>query len=81
MLEYTIKHFKYEEEFLRNNHYPEYNEHKKQHDSFTKRVKMYKQRFDSAVEVDVNEMMKFLKIWLLDHIFGEDKKYVPYISK
>ncbi len=81
MLAYTIKHFKYEEELLWNNKYPEYYEHKKEHDSFTGQVEMYKNHFDSAIEVNINEMMNYLKDWLRDHILVEDKKYIPYVKK
>ncbi len=81
MLEYTIKHFKDEEKLMVLNKYPEYEEHKKRHDSFTRQVRQYKEHFDSAEEVDVDEMMRYLKKWLLDHILGEDKKYVPYLKE
>ena len=80
MLEYTTNHFKYEEQLLRVNRYPGYDEHKKRHDSFTSQVKMYKNHFDNAIEVNVNEMMEYLKAWLLNHILREDKKYVPYLK-
>ena len=81
MLEYTVFHFRYEENLLQENQYPEYKSHKQRHDSFTKEVAMYKKHFDSAENVDVNEMMSFLKSWLREHILIEDKKYVPYLKK
>ncbi len=81
MLEYTIKHFKDEEKLMALHKYPEFDEHKKRHDSFTRQVKLYKEYFDKAEDVDVNEMMEYLKKWLLNHIMGEDKKYVPYLKK
>ena len=49
---------------LQENQYPEYKAHKQRHDSFTKKVAMYKKHFDRAENVDVNEMMGFLKSWL-----------------
>ena len=81
MLEYTVFHFQHEEKLLLDNKYPDYEEHKERHDSFTKQVAMYKKHFDSAENVDVNEMMGYLKSWLREHILIEDKKYVPYLKK
>lgn len=52
MLEYAIKHFRYEEKLLQENNYPEYDEHKRQHESFTSQVEMYKKLFDSSIGVE-----------------------------
>jgi hemerythrin-like metal-binding protein len=81
MLRYTLEHFKYEEKMMLDYTYPQYNEHKEMHDSFTSKAKIYKNHFDSAIEVNVNEMMAYLKEWLRNHILVEDKKFVPYVKK
>ncbi len=80
MLDYTVKHFQYEEQLLQAAKYPAYYKHKQQHDAFTNRVQAYKKLFDISADIDITEMMDYLKGWLRNHILGEDRKYVPYLK-
>lgn len=82
LMNYVVTHFKYEEECLRKHNYPyrKYEKHKKQHEYFTAKVRVYRSHFDKGTAVDANEMMDYLKDWLRKHILKTDKKYVRFLE-
>jgi hemerythrin len=77
---YTRTHFSNEEDYLTKINYPDLPEHKKQHDNFVTTLmdalKNYQKDNSEPIKLAI-----FLKDWLLNHILGTDKKYVPYILK
>lgn len=80
LFKYTQNHFSYEEKQMLKSKYPDYETHKLEHEQLAKRVKQYQQRVDSGDETVLDELMDFLKVWLLNHNKGTDKKYAPYLN-
>lgn len=80
LITYTATHFGTEEKFMTKHAYPEYAEHKKQHDDLVKQALDVKASFEAG-KVGVNmELMTFLKDWVQTHIIGTDKKLGAYLS-
>ena len=72
---YTVNHFKHEEELMDESDYPETDIHKKQHSDFVQQVVSLRERVknetDSAKSnIDINNV---IVNWLTDHVLGSDK--------
>ena len=81
LIDYTRVHFVTEEKLLRENGYPNYEQHKKMHDDLTIRVLDLQDRYskDHSVAVLIDSM-KFMTDWLTQHIIRTDKQYSTYLS-
>jgi hemerythrin-like metal-binding protein len=77
-VDYTDYHFKAEERLLRQNGYPEYDEHKEMHDKLSRKAHSIKEAFDRGNTPTAIEVMLLLTNWLNTHILEEDRKYKPY---
>jgi len=77
-VDYTDYHFKAEERLLRQNRYPEYDEHKVMHDNLSRKAHSIKEAFDRGNTPTAIEVMLLLTNWLNTHILEEDRKYKPY---
>ena len=80
LVKYTEFHFKYEEKLFKQYVYPETLAHKRQHSDLVNQVQNYKKSFESGESVLSMEIMSFLKVWLMDHIVGSDKKYSTFFN-
>jgi len=80
VVDYTAYHFNAEERLLRQDAYPEYERHKKEHDDLTAKARALKQEFDSGNHKLSIDVMLFLSNWLNLHILEEDKKFGPYLN-
>ena len=77
LLQYTLAHFKHEEQVMREHGYPDFAQHKALHDRIRKRTSDLREH---AYLVTGHELLHFLKEWWVGHIQGVDKKYMPYLE-
>ena len=75
---YAYSHFATEEQMLREYGYPDYERHKEIHEAATGKI-LELADVDEAGSPDVSEVITFLTDWLINHIQGIDKKYVPFL--
>ncbi len=80
LLVYTDKHFKYEEDLFLTYNYPQYEEHKKEHDELLCQVEELNEKFKTSKTCISIEVMKFLKDWLKNHIQETDKQYTDFLN-
>ena len=81
MVFYTVSHFEAEESLMKKYDYPGYEEHKSIHQKITQQVLSFQKKIQEG-DVDLTEeLMTFLKDWLIDHILGVDKKYSDYLNE
>jgi hemerythrin-like metal-binding protein len=80
LIQYTKGHFATEEGLLRANEYPDLVTHKAEHERFTQTILEFQGRFQRNEVAMTIDVMDFLKDWLIKHIMGVDKKYVPHLS-
>lgn len=80
LVDYTIYHFKHEENLFTSHGYPDSDLHKTVHKGLVKQVKDLKNDFESGKTILSMDIMNFLKGWLGNHIQGTDKKYSSYLN-
>ena len=66
---------------MRKNNYPEFHQHKKNHEKLIELVAKYKEQFERGDEDIERRVLDFLKLWLNGHIMGMDRQYKPYIAE
>jgi hemerythrin-like metal-binding protein len=76
MVQYTIQHFKYEEDLLQLHGYPDFIRHKALHDKMRQRTIAFR---DNVLALTGSDVLSYLKEWWSCHIQDEDKKYSPYL--
>jgi len=81
LIDYVERHFEREEDLFRNSDYPDVDKHLAMHDDIKKTVKdiatIYKTKPDA---ININEVLEFLKKWLLNHIMKADQGYIQYLK-
>ncbi len=81
MTKFAQEHFKAEENYMREFNYPEYEYHSKEHSDFFNKTLAY---FDRVFKGDYNvsnELIEFLKQWLVNHIQVTDRQYIDCFKK
>lgn len=79
VVSYTKYHFEREEKMMADNGYPEFEAHKKEHESMVALVVTKVKEFESNEEQTIDELLAFLKSWLISHINGTDQKYSGFM--
>ena len=79
MRNYAEFHFATEEKYFRQFNYPDYESHKKEHDSFVEKVAELESKFNEGKVILSYEITSFLRDWLVNHIKGTDMKYVEFL--
>ena len=77
LLQYTLAHFKHEEQVMQEHEYPDFTQHIALHD------KIRQKTIDLREHVSLvtgHDLLRFLKDWWVGHIQGCDKKYSPYLE-
>ena len=78
---YAKEHLIEEENFLLEIGYPDFEEHKKQHEIFKDKLAKFCDDFNSDRYLLHFEIAIFLKNWILSHISVVDKKYSEYLKE
>jgi hemerythrin-like metal-binding protein len=78
----TQKHFKDEEELMRQENYPNFETHKRIHDSFLETLERYKVEMESSVYRRFpSAVFDFFKTWITTHIMIVDRQYQEFFIK
>lgn len=81
LIDYVKRHFAREEAIFMASDYPDKEAHKAMHVELTKVVEDIAVVFDRDPSLlDLDEIMTFLKRWLMDHIVKHDMGYRDYIN-
>lgn len=79
--DYVATHFKTEEEIMISHKFPDYENHKKQHEELKEQAFKLIKLFNLG-KVDLSATIsKFLSDWLKNHILETDVKMISYIHK
>lgn len=70
--EYTVTHFHNEEEYMAGISFPGLAEHQRQHHDLKHRVLEYQDHLYRKRDVSADEVIDFMKGWLVDHIIHSD---------
>jgi hemerythrin len=79
---YINEHLRYEERYMQNHGYPEYEAHKKAHTAFEEKYDQLMSELKSGRSEELtNEVAGYLCSWWINHIGVEDTKFHTYISE
>jgi hemerythrin len=81
MVDYAAYHFAVEEKHMVRLGYPDYDQHKQEHDRFTAKAFDLKARTEENAFVVTLELLRFLRDWLRHHILGTDKAYSGFFNE
>jgi len=81
MMEYSIHHFKKEEDYMQKLNYPKFKEHKNLHMLYINEVSVYSNEFSNSNPPVINEIIGFLENWWLNHIQNTDTEYETFKVK
>ena len=77
--DYVLLHFKTEETLMRAAGYPDYPDHKREHDMFRKKVLSLANEFETSTIGTAYKFVRFLYDWVFTHIAHEDKLFVKSV--
>jgi hemerythrin-like metal-binding protein len=80
LLDYTRTHFAHEERLMQQCDYDGFDAQKRAHEALIAQVVEVQQKYRAGTALG-QEVMTFLKNWLINHIQGTDKKYGPIMNK
>ncbi len=75
LIDYTHTHFRTEEELLKEHNYEDYALHCREHRIFTDQIEIYRDRLDAGSLRLSDEVMGYMRGWLLTHIGSSDRAY------
>ncbi|WP_372793686.1 bacteriohemerythrin [Lutibacter sp.] len=78
MTDYSLNHFKKEEEYMRKMSYPLLSEHKSYHRDYIYKVAMFNVNLSNNNPPDPKEIISFIENWWTNHILTHDDKYEKY---
>jgi hemerythrin-like metal-binding protein len=80
LLDYTKTHFAHEERLMQQCQYEGFDAQKRAHEALIAQVVEVQKKYHAGTALG-QEVMTFLKNWLINHIQGTDKKYGPVMNK
>jgi len=80
LIDYTANHFTYEEVLFEQIDYSHTKEHVAKHKQLVEQVLAFQSRVEKGEDIG-DELMEFLKNWLMQHIMREDKAYAESFKK
>jgi hemerythrin len=82
LVDYTISHFRHEEEYFEEWGYPDAENHVASHEAMRRQVFEYRNRIRSAESSELaSELLRFLREWLARHIMIEDRTYGHFLAQ
>jgi hemerythrin len=81
LVAYTRYHFAREENLLEEYGFPDLEQHRQQHNDMIAKVEEAIARYEYAPEDSIEDLIEFLKQWLIHHICGSDRAYGPYLNQ
>ena len=76
--DYGIEHFIYEEMYMREQGYPNLEEHIQEHREFSEKVREL--CIDIDQESHIKDIGEFVSAWLVQHVLGDDMNYKRFIE-
>jgi hemerythrin-like metal-binding protein len=82
LIEYAAMHLGAEEKLMLKANYPGLDGHKAVHDAFVQELLSIKESFDKdSTSITADKILQIMQDWLVTHIVGSDKRYMPYVQK
>ncbi|MDR2099413.1 MAG: bacteriohemerythrin [Campylobacteraceae bacterium] len=78
--DYTVSHFRFEEQLMEEAGYAMMDSHKETHEKFIATVNKYRKSFNEGYDI-TGQLMAELQIWLTHHILNDDNDYKDCVKK
>lgn len=78
MTDYALSHFKKEENYMQEFAFPDFAEHKKEHEDYLYKISTYNLNLLGINAPEPQEVLAFLENWWQDHILHKDNLYEQY---
>lgn len=79
--DYTVSHFKTEEDLMARHAYPAQDRHRQIHKDLVNQVNDLVERYEKGTVTLTMPVMNFLEKWLTEHILGEDYRLAEHLRK
>jgi hemerythrin-like metal-binding protein len=82
LVEYVSMHLNAEEALMRESAFPELDQHKILHETFARKIQLARDVFlNDPSALAAEELLQTIQNWFVNHVFGEDRKYMPYLKQ
>lgn len=82
LFDYTVYHFGFEENLMKEKNYSEYEKHKIEHDFFIKRIrKIGNTDLDQNQNESMMKIVEFVADWISGHILETDAQYIAFFKE
>ncbi|MDR0312785.1 MAG: bacteriohemerythrin [Treponema sp.] len=81
MVEYVRFHFQAENVLLERIGYPDYQAHRKEHETLIKKILEAAKEYDKGNKLVPNHFVRTLKDWVFSHIAVTDQRFAIYVSE
>ncbi|MBF0421362.1 MAG: hemerythrin family protein [Magnetococcales bacterium] len=81
LVSYTAWHFRHEERLMQTYRYPGFMAHKKEHNDLVEQTVELQTKFHAGQQTINEQVINFLKEWLVHHILGTDKEMADFLMK
>ena len=75
----TRRHFRFEENLLEANDYPDLERHRSEHETLLAQIDDWATRLRDGELNLTRDTMRLIREWLLDHMVGSDQHYVAHV--
>lgn len=81
LVDCTVMHFDHEDKLMVASHYPFIDRHRREHELLKRRLTLFREDVTDRSDAERSrDMMEFLKLWLIEHLHGEDKELGLYLQ-
>ena len=81
MTKFALEHFETEESYMREFNYPKYRDHREEHYRFFTKTIAFLDRLSNGNCQISNQLIEYLKQWLVNHIQVSDRQYIDCFKK
>ncbi len=79
--EYALRHLQEEEALMERYEYPEFEEHKRAHGLFLRKLDEFQHRIALSDPTVIREIYAFLRYWMMEHTLEMDKRYGAFVRE
>ncbi|OQW92414.1 MAG: hypothetical protein BWK79_14685 [Beggiatoa sp. IS2] len=80
LIDYTVYHFRSEEELFTKHDYPQFEIHRQQHNALTEQVLKLKTEFEEGSATISYEVLDFIHDWLTNHMASSDRGFLYFME-
>jgi len=80
VVDYTNYHFEREEKLLKENNYPDFDDHVAKHRKMVEKVNEAVEAYKNNPDHAISDTVEFLRCWLINHICKTDMEYKEFFN-